>query len=115
MVVWFFFSRVLENSTESPDDVSVWSRVDGVTLVNQETKSEQSGVPRDLVVRPRRHEKQTTTELERKKESDEGILPPSSFSGRAKRSAVCGPRFSYLSFPDAYVLLGRAMPRRGTR
>lgn len=27
------------------------------------------------------------------------------------KSAACGPRFPYLSFPDAYVLLGRAMSR----
>jgi len=38
-----------------------------------------------------------------------GHFPSVGFSGRAKRAA-CGPRFSYLSFPDAYVLLGRAVP-----
>lgn len=45
----------------------------------------------------------------RKRGSTENIFPAHAFCGN--RGAACGPRFPYLSFPDAYVLLGRAVAR----
>lgn len=88
--------------------------MDGVTLVNQ--KGDRIGTSR---LRQRVREKERIRvetrrgggEKKRERERPETFSRRRVSAGERKRGAACGPRFSYLSFPDAYVLLGRAVPR----
>lgn len=89
----------------------------GVILVNQ--KGDRIGTERRDQRRcaSERDDRILQEVKEREKgDREEGERETRTFSlrwvlaGEPKRGAACGPRFSYLSFPDAYVLLGRAMP-----